>query len=79
MGYVLEFRDEHEKEDLIEKMHKAKKAVCDALEAMEDADSMKERGRYRGNYRNDMGYRRSARMRDDWDDDMYYRHGRYGD
>lgn len=76
MGYVIEFRNESEKEDMIQKLHKAKKAVCEALEAMEDADnSMSERGRYRGgNYRDDMDYRRNVSMRDD---DMDYRRGRY--
>lgn len=73
MGYILEFRDEMEKEELIQKLHDAKKAVCEALDAMEDADTMQERGRYRGN----MGYRRDMRMRDDMDD-MEYRRGRYG-
>ena len=67
MGYVLEFRDEQEYDNVVEKMHKAKKAVCDAWEALEDADSLKERNRYRGGmYRDDMGYRR-GRYRDEYD------------
>ena len=45
MGYILEFRDEMEKEELMQKLHTAKKAVCDAMEAMEDVDTMQERGR----------------------------------
>lgn len=77
MGYILEFRDEMEKEELMQKLHTAKKAVCDAMEAMEDADTMKERGRYRMGYRDRMENRRGMRMRDDMDD-MDYRNGRYG-
>lgn len=77
MGYILEFRDEMEKEELMQKLHEAKKAVCDAMEAMEDADTMKERGRYRMGYRDRMENRRGMRMRDDMDD-MDYRNGRYG-
>lgn len=59
MAYVLEFRDEQELDDVMEKMHKAKKAVCEAMEAMEEADganTMSERGRYR----NGMSYRRGG-------------------
>ena len=78
MGYILEFRNEMEKEELLTKLHKAKKAVCDVLEMMEDVDGgMQERGRYRmGNYRDGMNYRRDMRMRDE--DDMEWRNGRYG-
>lgn len=57
MAYVLEFRDEQELDNVMEKMHKAKKAVCEAMEAMEQADggnTMSERGMYR----NGMSYRR---------------------
>ena len=80
MAYIMEFRDESEKDELIVKMHKAKNAIKDACEALEEADSnnMQERGRYRGgNYRNNMGYRRGGRYRDDWDE-MDYRNSRYG-
>lgn len=76
MGYILEFRDETDKQELMTKLRKAKKAVCEALEAMEDAEEnsqMQERGNYRGNYR-------GARMRDERmmrEDDMEYRNGRY--
>ena len=59
MAYVLEFRDEHELDDVMEKMHKAKKAVCEAMEAMEQADggnTMSERSMYR----NGMSYRRGG-------------------
>lgn len=80
MAYIMEFRDESEKDELIEKMHKAKNAIMDACEALEEADSnnMHERGRYRGgNYRNNMSYRRGGRYRDDWDE-MDYRNSRYG-
>lgn len=72
MGYILEFRDEMEKEELLEKLHKAKKAVCDVLDMMEEADGgMHERGRYRGSYRGNM------RMREDMED-MDWRNSRYG-
>lgn len=68
MGYVLEFRDEHELDNVMEKMAKAKKSLMEACEALEEADGMKERNRYRnGMYRN--------HYRDDWD--MDYRGGRY--
>lgn len=66
MGYILEFRSERDKDELIEKMHKAKKAVCDALESLEDSEDMSERGRYRDD--------RRMRMRDDWENT---RNGRY--
>ena len=57
---------------MLTKLHKAKKAVCDVLDMMEEADGgMQERGRYRGNYRGDM------RMREDMDD-MEWRNSRYG-
>ncbi len=71
MGYVIEFRDEEQYGDLMSKMHKAKKAVCEAFEELERADStrMSERdGHYRGDYR-----RGSYR-----DDEMYERRGRDG-
>lgn len=50
----------------MEKMAKAKKAVCEALEAMEEADngSMSERGRYRDG----MSYRRGGGRYRDYDE-----------
>jgi len=70
MAYVLEFRDERHLEDVMEKLAKAKKAVMEACEAIEEADGnsgqMNERG---GMYRDEMHYRRGGRYRDG---------GRYG-
>lgn len=73
-GYVLEFK-ESDYEEVVEKMHKAKKAVCEAFEALEQAGS--ESGySERGN----MGYRRGMSRRDDWEDEgrMDERRGRGG-
>lgn len=81
MGYIVEYRDESHYEDVMEKMRKAKKAVCDAWEALSDMDgeSMQERsyGSYRGGGR--AMYRGG---REEMDDDMSMRrsrdsHGRY--
>lgn len=92
MGYILEFRGEDEKNELIEKMHEVKDAVCETLEMLEGADTMSERGMYRngmsyrrggGRYReafrdgNDIMGRGRGNYRDDRD--MNYRNGRYGD
>lgn len=92
MGYILEFRGEDEKNELIEKMHEAKKAVCEVMEMLEGADTMNERGNYRssmgyrrgrGNYReayrdgNDIMGRGRGNYRDEWE--MDYRNGRYSD
>ena len=68
MGYILEFRDEQEYDNVVEKMHRAKKAVCDAWEALEDADNMKERNRYRGGMMRRGHYRDyDGRYRDEFD------------
>lgn len=94
MDYILEFRDGAQLDDVIEKMRKAKKAIIEACEALEEADSntMNERGRYRegggGGSRSRSGgggsgsssYRR-GRYREDWDDmdeREMMRSGRYG-
>lgn len=84
MGYILEFRDETDKQELMTKLRKAKKAVCEALEAMEDAEEAPQM-QERGHYHDGMGYR-GARMRDDRmmrdermdRDEVEYRRGRYG-
>jgi hypothetical protein len=72
-GYVLEFRED-DYEDVVEKMHKAKKAVCDAFEAIEqigDDGSYSERG--------NMHYRRGMSRRDDWENErMEMRRNRMG-
>lgn len=83
-GYILEFRDEVEKEKVLDKLYKAKEAVCDAIECLEQADEesgesqMSER-RHRMSRRDGMS-RRGGRMRDERmmrDEDMEYRGGRY--
>ena len=72
-GYVLEFRED-DYEEVVDKMHKAKKAVCEAFEALEQMDGesgMKERG--------NMHYRRGMSRRDDWEDSrMEERRNRMG-
>lgn len=60
MNYI-EFR-EHDHEELVEKLHKAKKAICEAWEAIERSGSYNERGgRYRMGEGGNMGYRMSRR------------------
>lgn len=74
MSYIVEYRDEQEYEDVISKMHKAKKAVCEAMEALEESGvDFGERN---------MGYRRgmSSYRGDDYDgysERMGMRYGRY--
>lgn len=66
MGYILEFRDESHHEEMMEKLHKAKKAVCEAMEMLEEAGYNERRGR------------RGMSYKDDYDDErMMSRHGRY--
>ena len=75
-GFIIEFRDEEQYSSLMSKMHKAKKAICDAFEELERADdtSMSERGsHYRGDYRR--GSYRDGSYRDE---EMYERRGRDG-
>lgn len=64
MSYILEFRNEGEHEEIMEKVRKAKKAVCEAWEALDKSSAYSER-RY-----SNMGYR-------DDDDDMEYRYGNH--
>ena len=63
MGYMIEFRDEEQFNELKSKAHNAKKAICEFCDALEDAEDdggaeMGERRGYggRGSYR-DSGYR----------------------
>lgn len=69
MSYMIAFRDADEKDEAMEKLHEAKRALMEVCKMMEDADddtSMSERGMYRGG-----GYReRRGRYRD---------HGQTGD
>ena len=85
-GFIIEFRDEEQYSDLMGKLHKAKKAICEAFDAMHDADESQEmnerrgmmrRSRYDG-YRDDYrhgGYRHGGYRReyDDDDDEMSMR------
>lgn len=80
MAYILEFRDERHLEDVMEKLAKAKKAVMEACEAIEEADGnsgqMNERGgMYRDLYPDEMHYRRGGRYRNGG---SYRDGGRYG-
>lgn len=86
-GYILEFRDETEKQEVLDKLYKAKEEICAAIECLEDADQeeegqMQERRRRmnrRDGMSRGMGYR-GGRMRDERmmrEDEMDYRNGRY--
>lgn len=76
-GFIIEFRDEEQYSDLMGKLHKAKKAICEAYDAMHDADESSEmserrgmmrRSRYDGYRDRRDGYRHSG-YRHDYDDD----------
>ena len=79
MGYILEFKDDFEKQEVIDKLYKLKEDICEICEMLEDADpegdeeQMSERGSRmseRGRMSN-----RGGRMRDER---MNYRRGRNG-
>lgn len=62
MLFGIEFRDEHDKQELVEKAQTAKDAVCDLWEKMaEHMPELQERGgRYRGygmGWQGNVGYR----------------------
>ena len=83
MGYILEFKDEFDKEKVLEKLYNMKEDLCEICEMLEDADTeegqMQERGRMMR--RGTMRRRGTGRMRDERmmrDEDMEYRNGRYG-
>lgn len=70
-GFIIEFRDEEQYSEVMGKLHKAKKAVCEAFEAMHEAEEnseMSERRGMRGGYRGD--------WRDNDYDEPRYRKGR---
>jgi hypothetical protein len=77
MGYILEFKDDFEKQEVIDKLYKLKEDICDICEMLEEADpegeeaQMNERGR--------MSHR-GGRMRDErmMREGMNYRRGRNG-
>lgn len=60
MGYYVEYRDQ-EHEDLVEKLYKAKKAVCEAWEAIEHTGKNPERTKPHMAERGGMGYRMGRR------------------
>jgi hypothetical protein len=68
MSYILEFRDEQERTELMTKLNKAKKALCEVCDMMEEIEggenTMNERGMYRDEmYERGMHYRRGGRYR----------------
>lgn len=72
-GYIIEFRDESGYEEVMEKLHKAKKAIKEVCEAMEDGGSEYEERRGGGNYRRGMAHRGGyghgpVGYRDEYDD-----------
>lgn len=79
MGYILEFKDDFEKQEVIDKLYKLKEDICEICEMLEDADpeseeeQMSERSRMS---------RRGGRMRDERmmrsGEGMNYRRGRNG-
>ena len=70
MGRTIMYRDDFDKEELLEHAYKMKEIACAMIESLE-SEEMSERNRYRDG----MGYRRGMRMRDEMD----YRRGRYSD
>lgn len=79
MGYILEFKDDFEKQEVIDKLYKLKEDICEICEMLEDADPESEEGQM--SERGRMGYR-GGRMRDERmtrsGDGMNYRRGRNG-
>lgn len=51
MGYIVEYRDESQHEEVMEKMRKAKKAVCEAWDALSEAEEGGMQQRSYGGYR----------------------------
>lgn len=64
MGYIVEYRNE-EHEELVEKLKKAKKAVCEAWEAVEKQSQDEYKMQHRGGR-----YRSGGHYRGGMDDDM---------
>ena len=71
MSYILESRDEQEYSNVKKLLDKAKKALHEACEMMEESESYSERNGMRGGYRD--GYRD-----EDWNGEMGMRRGRNG-
>ncbi len=70
MSYILEFRDETEHDELLNKLNKAKKALSEVCEMMEEAEVGENTMSERGMYRDEMNYRRGV--------SRYRGGGRYG-
>jgi hypothetical protein len=79
MGYILEFRDEEQYADVMEKAYEAKEALCDLCEALENAGEDKGMSESETEYRGGM-YRRGGSYRDggNYRGGMRRRSGRYG-
>lgn len=79
MGYILEFKDDFEKQEVIDKLYKLKEDICEICEMLEDADPESEEEQMQE--RNRMS-RRGGRMRDERmmrsGEGMNYRRGRNG-
>ena len=64
MGYIVEaYRENSEK--TLRKLHEAKMAICEAIEALEEDNELMERGNYR-NYRGRMNRRHDYSDRYDY-------------
>lgn len=75
MSYILEYKDEQEYGNVKRLLDKAKKALHEACEMMEEVEGGSENTMSeRGMYRDGMYYRRGGRYRDEAE----YRNGRYG-
>ena len=79
MGYILEFKDDFEKQEVIDKLYKLKEDICDICEMLEDADPEGEQEQM--DERGSRMSRRGSRMRDERmmrGEGMNYRRGRNG-
>ena len=77
MGYILEFKDDFEKQEVIDKLYKLKEDICEICEMLEDADPENEEEQMSERRRMS---RRGGRMRDErmMREGMSYRRGRNG-
>lgn len=57
MGYILEFRDEEQYSEVMEKAHEAKEALCDLCDALESAGEDSGMGENETEYRGGMNRR----------------------
>lgn len=79
MGYILEFRDEEQYADVMEKAYEAKEAICELCEAMDKVVQSNGMEESETEYRGGM-YRRGGSYRDggNYRGGMRRRSGRYG-